>query len=319
MPEAMATDLANQVREAALSHLWRQWQAIGATATTSRQATAIVDPEALILMSLWMLEHEQRLGDVARSWVKVNSSLVSIQRLRNLRPQFPKSVSGALAALAEVGVEEAKDSRWESLRKRGTSPLEARANKTRSLEARFGAWSTLLLQLRRGMGVGAKADTLTFLLGTSTQAEWSSVTTIAEAVGYTPAAIRRVADDLAAARFIRVPGASESDRGIQRLYQAAPGAWAPLLRVSVQDPGWGHWRERYLLLIALLTWLEELDRRSVSAYARDVEAREILGRHAAAFLRNQVVAAVDFDRADHGAQYLEDVAHRLLGWIENRG
>lgn len=319
MPERSVTDLANEIREASLKHLWRQWHAIGASVTIGRHAGAIVDPEALILMSLWMLEHEHRLADVTASWVRINSALLSIQRLRNLRKHFPNAVAGPLAALAEVGIEEAKDSRWKSLRKKGAAQLGARGNKIRSVEARLGSWATLLLQLRRGMGVGAKADVLGFLLGTSSHAEWSSVATIAEATGYTPAAVRRVADDLAAARFIRVPGTAESDRGAQRIYNALPAAWAPLLRIRDQDPGWGYWRERFLLIVDVLMWLERLETRTISEYARDVEARGILSRHGAAFLRGRVIDAADFEGAEHGTAYLAHALGRVVGWMENQG
>jgi hypothetical protein len=67
--------------------------------------------------------------------------------------------------LAEIGVA-AKDIRWKSLRgKRNGAPLGPRDNKMRAVEAPLRSWATLMLQLRRGMGVGAKADVLAYLLG----------------------------------------------------------------------------------------------------------------------------------------------------------
>lgn len=320
MPVTSATDLGNEVREATLKYLWRQWYAIGATVTGLGQANAIVDPEVLILTSLWMLDFEQRLADITTSWVRINSSLLSIQRLRNLQNQFPKLVSDRLSALATVGVEEGKDKRWESLRKPQVTDLGTRGNKVRAVEVGPPSWASLFLQLRRGFGVGAKADVLTFLIGTSGhQGDWSSVAMIAEATGYTPAGVRRAADELAAARFIRVPSTADRHGGVQRLYNADPQAWAQLLRVGVAHIGWGYWRERFLFIIDLLTWMHGLLEREVSSYARDVEARELLTKHSAAFLRDRVVDPIDFSGAELGVAYLETVTRSLVNWLTNHG
>ena len=85
MPEPTAAELANELRQATLDYLWRQWRVVGAGVTSSSPARTIIDPEALVLMSLTMLEHERRLADVVWSWIDVNHALVSVQRLGNLR------------------------------------------------------------------------------------------------------------------------------------------------------------------------------------------------------------------------------------------
>ncbi len=320
MHATSATELASEARDASLKCLWRQWQAIGATVTGLGKANAIVDPEVLILTSLWMLDFEPRLADVTASWVKVNSSLLSIQRLRNLRDEYPKVVSNRLSALGAIGVEEGKDLRWASLRNRQAEDFGGRDKKVRAVEVGSPSWATLLLQLRRGLGVGVKADVLTFLIGTSgSGGDWSSVAMIAEATRYTPAAVRRVADDLAAARFIRVPSTADSDRGVQRMYNADPTAWAQLLRVGVAHIGWGYWLERFLFIIDLLIWITSLSEREVSPYARDVEARELLTKHNAAFLRDRVVDSIDFSGAELGMAYLEMATRALIGWMTNNG
>jgi len=77
MPAPGSADLANELREAIATYLWKQWRAVGAM-SSEPPARIIVDPEALILMSLWMVTREQRLSDLLWSWIEVNSSLVSI-------------------------------------------------------------------------------------------------------------------------------------------------------------------------------------------------------------------------------------------------
>lgn len=319
MSALAAPSLADEVREAAIKYLWRQWQAVGAAASGSGQANVIVDPEVLILTSLWMLDYERRLADILGSWIRLNSDLVSIQRLGNLSDQFPKPVGERLAAVAEIGLA-AKDLRWKSLRSRGTGKdLGVRGNKQRAVMAPLRSWATLMLQLRRGMGVGAKADVLTYLLGINVvTTEWANVATIAEETGYTVATVRSAADDLASASFIVMPPAGEG-RNLPRMYAANPSSWVNLLRLSVHQPGWGHWRERYLFIIALLSWLEGLKSRKVSAYARDVEARELLTKHLGALRRDHVVDPMELSGAELNAAYLEQAARQLVNWMGNRG
>lgn len=323
MSETSVTALANDVRSAAMALLWRQWRAVGASVSASGAANALVDPEALIMMSLWMLDHEQRLADVAGSWITVNSALVSIQRLRNLRDDFPTIAAERLSALAKVAIRDGKNPRWESLELKRTLDLGLRANKTRAAEVPLRSWATLMFQLRRGMGVGAKADALAFVLATNATAgdrpDWASVSMIAEAISYTSAAVRRVADDLAAARFIRSLETVEGERRAQRMYSARTVAWLQLLEIGTHQPGWAYWRERFLFIIALLDWLAQLEKKSISAYARDVRAREILERHRAALLQDRVVDKHEFAAAELNFALLEKAARSLCTSITNRG
>ncbi len=323
MPETSSATLDNAVRSASLELLWRQWQAVGAGAAASRSANALVDPEALILMSLWMLDQEQRLADVATSWVTVNSSLVGIQRLRNMRGAFPPVVSKRLSGLAEIAINKGKDARWASLRTKGTLVLGARANKNRAVEVPFRSWATLLLQLRRGIGVGAKADVLAFLLGAnvlgSERPEWASVAMIAEATSYTPAAVRRVSDDLAAAKFIRSLETIQGERRAQRMYSVRTVSWTQLLEIGTHQPGWAYWKELFLFIIDLLNWFSEQRQRPATQYALDVLAREILERHRTVLMLTRVVDSTQFVASELDVKYLEQTAQALCGWMSNLG
>jgi hypothetical protein len=319
MSTAIGPDLAAEVREGTIKYLWRQWQSVGGAAATSGQANVIVDPEVLVLTSLLMLDQERRLGDVLESWIRLNSDLISIQRLSNLRGQFPKRVKERLGSLAAVGLA-AKDSRWKALRSSGKGEdLGARGNKARAIQAPLRSWSTLMLQLRRGMGVGVKADLLAYLLGTNAATvEWANVASVAEETGYTVAAVRRAADDLAAASFLLVPPTGQG-RSLQRMYAADPKPWVHLLRLSIHQPGWGYWRERFLFILAVLDWLGTLRQRKVTAYARDVEARELLTRHLPALQHDRVIDPLELSAAEFNSGFLESASLRLLNWIANRG
>ena len=59
---------------------------------------ALVDPEALVLVSLGLLDHERRLGDLLHDWGARNSDLLSVQRIKNLARDYPESVRVPLSA-----------------------------------------------------------------------------------------------------------------------------------------------------------------------------------------------------------------------------
>lgn len=320
MPEPTAIEAAKELREATLGYLWRQWRAVGATVSSGSPARIIVDPEALILMSLWMLEHERRLADVIWSWVSVNSSLLSVQRLGNLRESFPPEVSHRLSALAEHRLREAKDPRWKSLKTHKAEELGERSAKTRAIQPRLNSWATLMLQLRLGLGVGVKADALTFVLGLNPAgSEWASVAMIADALGYTPAAVRRAADDLVRARFIRTLDTAESESAAQRMFSSQAVDWAALLNLSVNQPGWGFWRERYLFVIDVLTWLDREESKPTGDYARDVAAREILNRHGLALRKDRIVEPLEFASSELSLAYLIQTSKAFATWLGNYG
>jgi hypothetical protein len=108
----MSNTLANTtslLAKAAVEITWQQWGALGAQTNDIRPAhQAVLDPEALLLVSLALLEHERRLADVIASWVSVNSSLLSVQRVKNLSRNFPIPVQQLLHAVAATAIQDGK-------------------------------------------------------------------------------------------------------------------------------------------------------------------------------------------------------------------
>jgi hypothetical protein len=319
MPEQIAASLAKSLRQSVANLLWKQWRAVGAMANADSPARTIVDPEALILMSFWMGEEEPRLFDVLRAWVDRHSALVSMQRLGNLREKFPSAVRDQVTALASYRVGERRDIRWKSLlRYETTRTIGRKGDKGRAGEIPFRQWSSLMLQLRQGMGIGVKADVLAFLLGPGTSLpEWESASAIASALSYGPTSVRRAADDLAEARFIRSLPTSQGARESQRMYCGDPGKWAQVLELSPYVPGWGFWTERYLFVIEAWTWLQALEAKPVSGYARDVKARELLTSHRFALTQTQMVDSAEYASSELSHAYLESALGKFQQWILN--
>lgn len=348
--------LAGRLRRAVLAVAWRQWRVIGAGAVnrpsarpgtrageeTRRHLHAIVDPEALVLISLVLLDHERRLGDLLHDWGARNSDLLSVQRMKNLEADYPEPVRGPLtyrlAWFAAVARDEGKDLRWRSLaqgwpgapgrrpeksdqgrieahpggdaheRAYGTHAPPNAPAKSRATRARLIASATLMLRLRLGIGVGVKADLIAFLL--ARVEDWATVRDITDATGYTVAAVRRAAEDLAAARLI------ESFDGQPTGYRATYEAWAPLMGFRDRPPRWASWHERFHFATAFLHWAEVARERPLSAYAFGAQGRHLLERYRPAFERDHVtVWSTHSPVADWGA-FISRAVKSLASWME---
>jgi hypothetical protein len=246
----------------------------------------MVDPEALVLMSFVLMDEERRLQDLARSWASRNSDLLSVQRAKNLAADYPERAREGLNWFAGIALTEGKDMRWRSivdrLPARGTASVPpVRSGKERAVRVRFGSSATLLLRLRLGFGVGAKADVLAFLLGSG--GRWVSVRDISTATGYTVAAIRRAAEDMAAARLI------ESAAGPPAAFRADREAWNRVLGLEKTLPPWRNWHQRFAFVAAFLAWAQAAAGKPLTPYAAGVAVRELMEQHRSAFANDVAV------------------------------
>ena len=319
MPPTL-TSIAQHLEQVTTQLTWQQWGALGAqTNDSAPHHQAAIDPEALLLMSLALLEHEKRLADVISSWVTLNSDLLSVQRIRNLARTFPAAVQENLGAVAAIAIKEAKDLRWRSVaRDWQKHTLPARAGKLRATKPAFMLTATLLLQLRQGMGVGVKADVFAFLLTSYNHGrDWASATAMARALGYTSAAIGRNADDLAAARFIHKMQSVENAATSARMYMADPGTWGPPLRLGFIQPGWRYWKERFGFIADVLEQGQKLEAAHASEFAVANACRKLLDRHRMALYRDVVDAPMTSDASADPVAALHQASSRMAEWLRN--
>src|SRR5205085_9247560 len=131
---------------------------------SKRRAAAIIDPEALVLLSLTLMDTEKRLWDLIAGWIERASRLLSLQRTKNLLKTFPPSTLSRVRQLAMLAVEVGKDMRWKNLVGRGLDHAP-RTGKRGRVIAELIEPPALTLRLRLGFGVGVKPDMLSFMLG----------------------------------------------------------------------------------------------------------------------------------------------------------
>src|SRR5688572_23827424 len=100
----LKNDIASRAVACATEVCWRQWRSLAAAGMPigKRLVASIIDPEALVLLSLAVRQHERRLDDQLLWWAALGTSLTSLQRMRTLLADFPKRMQGELASFAAL-------------------------------------------------------------------------------------------------------------------------------------------------------------------------------------------------------------------------
>jgi hypothetical protein len=313
-----------------LDVVWRQWRALGAAAARGAaengQLRTIVDPEALVLVSLLLVEAERRLPDLLHDWIVRNSDLLSVQRMRNLQSYYGEALQEVLmpriAWLAGIAQHEGKDVRWrplataasssepfeETLRTSGPPPTSSTRStkKARATRVRSTSSATLLLRLRLGFSVGVKADLLAYLL--SHAGSWMTVREVTKATGYTAAAVRRAADDLAAARFVELNESQPTG------YRVVQETWSSLLALE-ELPHWGSWQERFVFSATFLQWANAMHDRPLSWYAYGANGRELLEGHRPAFERDLIAVWSSHSSIENWPAFVSRSVRSLASWM----
>lgn len=272
-----ADPVSDRFHEAAIDALWRQWRVIGAPAAGG-VAKRQVDPETLCLASLALEPEEPRLWDTMADWIRVGASLIGVQRLKNLAPEFANA-EPALARLARVAVGVAKDSRWRTLL--GAPSLQdgrvARPRRPMSGGPALTAPPALVLRLRAAFAVGVKADLIAFLLG---QEHRVSVATATAGLGYSNSTVFRAFQDLELAGFVL-----RADQPSAAEYWIDAARWERVLDGPGPIPRWGYWRETLGYVCAVVLRDRSAAARSLSEYARGTELRKLAEQHESSLVR----------------------------------
>jgi hypothetical protein len=308
MSEHHFSSALQSLKEKVISTAWSQWCGLGAALSGAKTAAAIIDPEALVLLSLLLAEEERRLWDLLDWWARVGSQLLSVQRVKNLSGAYPETVRVKLGQFAHLARSQGGDFRWKGLvRPQPAKTIQPKRGFGEQLN--LAAPASLLLRLRAGFGVGIKADVLGYLLGL--RGTWVIARDITEATSYTSQAIRRALEDMATARLLEVI------RQTPTKYRVDPRGWMELLGLREALPLWRDWQPLFALVGDLSEWPNETATLKTSPYVFSSRARDLFERHQSAFVRNQI--AVPDPRDFPGEEYLEafEETLRSLGvWLQ---
>lgn len=303
----MLTRIAESLIESSRRAVWQQWQAVGAMVSGTPRAKAIVDPEALILLSLGLRDHERRLWDMLAWWAAVGANLLSVQRMKNLSVKYPEPIHLRLTEFARLAHETGGDFRWKSLAISSTGQIP-RVERKRETDPQLLEPAALILRIRMGIGVGIKADILSFLMGIG--GAWASVKDISVATYYSNRAIRRAADELVAARFMHSRAETPTK------YRVSPKPWTQLLQMKEPLPSWRYWQAAFAFVAHFLEYVEK-EKFKEASYLASTQARDLFEQHRSAFSWNKI--SVPDPKDFRGTEYLNgfhDTVLKLADWLE---
>lgn len=307
--DSVAKEAGELAYKTAIDVAWKQWSCLGASGVaTSQDISSIVDPEALVLLSMQVRHRERRLADFAAWLAEVGPGMLSVQRMKTLVDRFPASAERDFEAFARFAVN-AGDRRWK--RYADSDDLVTARSGKGAADLNLREDPTLMFRLRAGFGVSAKADVLTYLLGMNGRSR--TVRSMSDATGYTEATIRSAAGEMALARLIR----ESAGRPVH--YHAEVHPWAELLHARDREgpeqmPSWRHWASLFAFLSHVVEWQQS--ERERSAYVQSSKARTLVEQHLDALEANRISIPDPYSR--RGEAYLEDFLRTMRAvtdWI----
>lgn len=233
-------EFKEQLHEALLNLLWRQWAALGVAAhAVVPPDAAVLDPEALLLFTARFARCDQRLYDLVLNWLLSHEALINLPRLKALLKKSAWKDADSLAYMAAVLSENGKK-RWKVLAKpaiRPTAEYEClfrdweageetyiphadvlaesygfrrnvfvESHKLSALLPRTSA--SLMLTLRSCVGVTARAEIMLLLL----ESPCCTLAELAERSGYARSSVYELLAEMTAAQTIEQytePGTKE--------------------------------------------------------------------------------------------------------------
>ena len=284
---------SNQLREALLQLLWRQWSALGVAGHVSSGGRSIIDPEALVLISTVFARHDARLFDEMFDWLRCNGEWINVLRLTRLQAEHDLGDASILGALAEHLAEDSVHLKWKVLTKAAPAKTEPRPlfshlallNRTDEKFLRWG-WlrpplenrglsrpprpnqpATFLLKLRALFGRQSRAEILAWLL----THESGHPAQIARETGYFRGSVQNVLNEFELSGHVLA-----TRQGREKVFVTRHDQWRFLLTWDQADkaefPRWLPWPNIFALIRAVH---DLMDRPGFLNHSDDLQAIEL--------------------------------------------
>ena len=279
------------LREPLLALLWQQWSALGVSGHGGSRARAMIDPEALVLVSTVFARHDARLFDEMADWLRTNGTWINVQRLTRLQKEHALGDATILGAIAEHLTVDSAHLKWKVLAKKMRTPPESRPlfphlPVPNNLDEKFEHWGWLrppvenrglsrpprpdqaaafLLKLRALFGRQSRAEVMAWLLAH----EAGHPAQIARETGYFRGSIQNVLNELELSGHIQA-----TRQGREKLFAARKEHWKFLLTWTDtgEFPRWLPWPT----LFALFQGVHDLvDQPAFAGYSDDLQAIEL--------------------------------------------
>jgi hypothetical protein len=284
---------SDQLREALLQLLWRQWSALGVAGHVSGGGRSMIDPEALVLISTVFARHDARLFDEMFDWLRCNGEWINVLRLTRLQAEHDLGDASILGALAEHLAEDSVHLKWKVLTKAARTkaaprPLFSHLVLLNRTDEKFLHWgwvrsplenrglsrpprpnqpATFLIKLRALFGRQSRAEILAWLL----THESGHPAQIARETGYFRGSVQNVLNEFELSGHVLA-----TRQGREKVFVTRHDQWRFLLTWDQPDkaefPRWLPWPNIFALIRAVH---DLVDRPDFWDHSDDLQAIEL--------------------------------------------
>jgi hypothetical protein len=291
------TNYSAELRGALLALLWRQWTALGVAGRIEAGGRAIIDPEALVLVSAVFARHDARLFDEMLDWLRANGTWINVLRLVRIQKELELGDRAVLGAISEHLVRDSAHLKWKVFSKPKYSSAEPRplfphlavSGRTDEIFRRWG-WlraplegrglsrqprpnqpATFLIKLRALFGRQSRAEVLAWLLthGAGHPAQ------IARQTGYFRGSVQNVLNELELSGHVFA-----TRQGREKLFVARPDQWRFLLTWDADPmasfPRWQPWPTLFSVIRSVYELVDQVEFANRSARLQSIELNRIL-------------------------------------------
>ena len=313
MSDELVKEIGQAAKSAALDAAWAQWSSLSTMAASDHDSRAwtVVDPEALVLASLALSPIERRLEDIVAAWARAAGFLMSKSRFKTLAMRFPPELESRLGDFASYAAE-GGDRRWQSW----ASASESHTSRTKSfgpLHLKVGP--ALIVRLRAGFGVNAKADVLGILLGL--HGKKATLKELAIGAAYTERMVRTATEEMEMAGFIfEIEGRPSSFYANMESWAPLLGTWPDSLTEEAPIPPWRPWSTVFAFLCELSAWASRASEEKWTPYVAGSRVRDLYEAHGPDLQRAGIRHTIP--RTGGGENVLQDtqqVVKRIRDWI----
>jgi hypothetical protein len=297
----MKTSLLNssaELREAVVALLWKQWAALGVSGHVAPGGNAVVDPEALVLISTAFARHDARLFDEMADWLQKNGIWINVLRLTRLQREHELGDETVLGALAEHMIKDSSHTKWKVLAKappetEATALLFPHLPAPKATDEIFRKWGWLrssmdlrglsrpprpnqpasfLLKLRALFGRQSRAEVFAWLLTHDS----GHPAQIARETAYFRGSVQNVLNELELSGHVFA-----TREGREKHFVAPHDAWRFLLTwTQSPDGAFPQWVPWAVLFTMIRRFHDLVNSPAFAGYSDDLQAIE-LNRHLA--------------------------------------
>lgn len=250
----------NAVESAILHRAWIQWVALGVDAAVESD-DAVVDLEALIVLTAALGDADARLRDVSTDWCVAYGRYVNGARLKQVAREIgtpAEAIGEYVATVAAAG-----GPKWPM----ATVPRPDYVGRGKARLETARSPARLVVRLRAAFGVNARADVLAALLA----APWkgTSIGDLARVTHFTKPNVAFAVDALLVAGLVEAQIVGNE----KRVSLTRSAAILPGLRPPIAQPDWV---TRFRLALRVLRFVRFAEARGLSSAVRAIEARTLL-------------------------------------------